>query len=130
MGCAVHRLLFLLPILLLTGCDAGKKAAVAIDLSQLNWQTGVIAALLLWVDKSSLWAPIAKFGQPVVDLLKKIGLLKKSTTPDATPGTLTSAEALQALIELINRTQDGPLRETLLASVPVAASYGVATDGK
>lgn len=121
-----------MPLLLLAGCTAEDATGIKIDLSQINWQTGVIAALLLWVDKSSIWAPIGKFGQPIVDILRQIGLLKKSATPDATPDTLTSAEALAIIVDLINRTQNADLREHLLQAVPTAAgpAPGVAADGK
>jgi hypothetical protein len=36
----------------LSGCTADDKAGVSLDLQSLNWQTGVIGALLLWMDKS------------------------------------------------------------------------------
>lgn len=112
------------------GCTPGDAAGLKIDFSQLNWQTGVIAALLLWVDKSSLWAPIAKMGQPIVNFLQKCGVLKKPTTPDETPNELTSAEALAIIVDLINRTQNPALKDQLLATVPTAAETGVTVDGK
>lgn len=124
------RLLACLPVLLFCGCDASDAAGLKIDLSQLNWQTGVIAALLLWVDKSSLWAPIAKAGQPVVVMLQKLGLLRTPTTPDETPNELTSAEALAIIVDLINRTKNPVLKDQLIAVVPTAATVEGPIDGK
>ena len=127
----MRRLLWLVvPVLLMTGCDAADATGIKVDFNQLNWQTGVIAALLLWVDKSSLWAPIAKMGQPIVNFLQKFGILKTPATPDTTPNELTSAEALAIIVDLINRTKNAALKDQLLATVPTAAEPGVATDGK
>lgn len=125
-----RRLLVLLPVLLFCGCTAEDAAGIKIDLSQLNWQTGVIAALLLWVDKSSVWAPIAKAGQPVVVMLQKLGLLRTPATPDETPNELTSAEALAIIVDLINRTKNPVLKDQLIAVVPTAATVEGPVDGK
>lgn len=113
-----------------SGCDATDGTGLKIDLSQINWQTGIIAALLLWIDKSSLWSPFAKSGQPVVNLLRTIGLIRKTTVPDATPDTLTSAEALQVIVDLINRTQHPGLKQELIAIIPTAADSGGDCNGK
>lgn len=124
------RLLAFLPVLLFCGCTAEDAAGIKIDLSQLNWQTGVIAALLLWVDKSTVWAPIAKAGQPIVVMLQKLGLLRTPTTPDETPNELTSAEALAIIVDLINRTKNPVLKDQLIAVVPTAATVEGPADGK
>ena len=109
----------------LSGCTADDKAGFSLDLQSLNWQTGVIGALLLWMDKSSLWKPIAAALQPFVVFLRQIGVIK-SPVIDDTPDTLTVAELIEILTGLLSRTDDANLKAQLLGLISTAAQVNPA----
>jgi hypothetical protein len=109
----------------LSGCTADDKAGVSLDLQSLNWQTGVIGALLLWMDKSSLWKPIAAALQPIVVFLRQIGIIK-SPVIDETPDTLTVSELIEILTGLLSRTDDPALKAQLLGLISTAAQVDFA----
>lgn len=109
----------------LAGCTADDKAGVSLDLQSLNWQTGVIGALLLWMDKSAFWKPIAAALQPIVVVLRQIGIIK-SPIIDETPDTLTVAELIEILTGLLSRTEDPALKAQLLGLISTAAQVDFA----
>ena len=119
------KLWLLLPVLL-TGCTAQDAAGIKVDLSQLNWQTAAIIALALFSNPYKLVDKLTQIlkGIPGVEsILRTLRILK---TPDTSPGTLTSAEVLEALVSIINRTSaEDPLREDLAKLLPKAASASV-----
>jgi len=127
----MKRLLWVLPVLLLTGCTAEDAAGIKIDLSQLNWQTAAIIALALLVSPGKiveqLTAQLAKL-PGLEKILRLIGLVK---SPDGSPATLTQAEVLEALVAIVNRMPASPLRDEIAKLLTKAATVpeGV-IDGK
>ncbi len=126
-----RRLLVILPVLLCCGCNASDAAGVKIDLSQLNWQTAAIIALALLVSPGKiveqLTGQLAKV-PGLEKILRLIGLVK---SPDGSPATLTQAEVLEALVAIVNRMPQSPLRDEIAKLLTKAASVpeGV-IDGK
>lgn len=127
----VSRLLWILPVLLLTGCTAEDAAGIKIDLSQLNWQTGAIIALALLVSPGKIveqsTAQLAKL-PGLEKILRIVGLVK---SPDGSPESLTQAEVLEALVAIVNRMPQSPLRDEIAKLLTKAATVPEAPiDGK
>jgi len=112
----------------LTGCTAEDKAGFSIDLSNLNWQTVAIIGAALLTPFQSLLKPILTALQPIVSILQKLGILRKSATPDDTPNELTIAEFIAILTDLLSKTSDPALKAQILGLISTAA--GVAPEVK
>lgn len=116
---------------LCVGCTPEDAAGLKIDFSQLNWQTGLIIALALLVSPgkivSTITDQLSKI--PAVErILRLIGLIGSA---DSSPGTLTQAETLEAIVAIVNRLPPSPLREELAALLAKAATTPeVKPDGK
>ena len=101
--------------ILCVGCTPEDAAGLKIDFSQLNWQTGLIIALALLVSPGKIVGTITEQLSriPAVErILRMIGLIGSA---DSSPGTLTQAETLEALIAIVNRMPQSPLRNELAA---------------
>jgi hypothetical protein len=112
----------------LTGCTAEDKAGFSIDLTNLNWQTIALLGAALLTPFQSLLKPFMAALQPIVSLLQKIGILRKPTQPDDTPGELTIAEFIAILTDLLSKTSDPALKAQILGLISTAA--GVAPEVK
>lgn len=107
---------------LCAGCTPEDAAGLKIDFSQLNWQTGLIIALALLVSPGKIVGTITEQLSriPAVErILRLIGLIGSA---DSSPGTLTQAETLEALVAIVNRLPPSPLREELAALLAKAAT--------
>ena len=104
------------------GCTPEDAAGLKIDFSQLNWQTGLIIALALLVSPGKIVGTITEQLSkiPAVErIMRLIGLIGSS---DSSPGTLTQAETLEALVAIVNRLPPSQLREELAALLAKAAT--------
>jgi len=130
--CAMRkRLLVFLPVLLLTGCTAEDAAGVKIDLSQLNWQTAVIIALALLVSPGKIVGQLTGQLAKVPGLEKILRVLGVIRSPDGSPPVLTQAEVLEALVSIVNRMPQSPLRDEIAKLLTKAATAPeVPTDAK
>lgn len=117
--------------ILCVGCTPEDAAGLKIDFSQLNWQTGLIIALALLVNPGNIVSTITDQLSkiPAVErILRLIGLIGSA---DSSPGTLTQAETLEAIVAIVNRLPPSPLREELAALLAKAATTPeVKPDGK
>lgn len=115
-------LLIFVMLLCITGCDF-KDAGLNIDLSNLseNWQSWVIGALAALLTKSKWWPFVKTHGQSVANLLRALGVLKKSSVPDATPDELTPEELIAIAAELLKRTANPVLKDQLLLTIETAS---------
>lgn len=126
-----RRLLVLLPVLLFCGCTAEDAAGIKIDLSQLNWQTAAIIALALLVSPGKIVEKITEQLGKVPGLEKILRLIGLVKSPDGSPATLTPAETLEALVAIVNRMPQSPLRDEIAKLLTKAATPSeVAPDGK
>ena len=125
------RLLAFLPVLLFCGCTAEDAAGIKIDLSQLNWQTAAIIALALLVNPGKIVGTLTEQLGKVPGLEKILRLIGVIKSPDGSPATLTQAEVLEALVAIVNRMPQSPVRDELakLLTTPATPSE-VVTDGK
>ena len=108
--------------ILCVGCTPEDAAGLKIDFSQLNWQTGVIIALALLINPGKIVGTITdQLGKiPALEkILRLVGLIGSG---DSSPGTLTQAETLEALVAIVNRLPPSPLREELAALLAKAAT--------
>lgn len=108
--------------ILCVGCTPEDAAGLKIDFSQLNWQTGLIIALALLVSPGKIVGTITdQLGRiPAVEkILRLVGVIGPS---DRSPGTLTPAETLEALVAIVNRLPASPLRDELAALLAKAAT--------
>ena len=108
--------------ILCVGCTPEDAAGLKIDFSQLNWQTGLIIALALLVSPGKIVGTITEQLSriPAVErILRMIGLIGSA---DSSPGTLTQAETLEALVAIVNRLPPSPLRDELAALLAKAAT--------
>jgi len=125
------RLLWILPVLLLTGCTAEDAAGVKIDLSQLNWQTAAIIALALLVSPGKLVGQLTEQLGKIPGLEKILRVLGVIRSPDGSPAVLTPAETLEALVSIVNRMPASPLRDEIAKLLTKAATTPeVPADGK
>lgn len=125
------RLLAFLPVLLFCGCTAEDAAGIKIDLSQLNWQTAAIIALALLVNPGKIVEKITEQLGKVPGLEKILRLIGVIKSPDGSPATLTQAEVLEALVAIVNRMPQSPLRDEIAKLLTKAATpLEVVTDGK
>ncbi len=125
------RLLVLLPILFCCGCTAEDAAGIKIDLSQLNWQTAAIIALALLVNPGKIVGTLTEQLGKVPGLEKILRLIGVIKSPDGSPATLTQAEVLEALVAIVNRMPQSPLRDEIAKLLTKAATPSeVVTDGK
>lgn len=116
---------YLFPLLLLfcfAGCTAEDAAGVKIDLSQLNWQTAVIIALALLVSPGKLVGQLTEQLGKIPGLEKILRILGVIRSPDGSPGTLTPAETLEALVSIVNRMPASPLRDEIAKLLTKAAT--------
>jgi hypothetical protein len=116
---------YLFPLLLLccfAGCTAEDATGVKIDLSQLNWQTAVIIALALLVSPGKLVGQLAEQLGKIPGLEKILRILGVIRSPDGSPGTLTPAETLEALVSIVNRMPASPLRDEIAKLLTKAAT--------
>ena len=118
----MQRLLWLIPVLLFTGCTAEDAAGIKVDLSQLNWQTAAIIALALLVNPGKLVGQISQQLGKVPGLEKILRLLGVIRSPDGSPATLTPAETLEALVSIVNRMPQSPLRDEIAKLLTKAAT--------
>lgn len=132
MGCSMwRRLLVLLPVLLCCGCTAEDATGIKIDLSQLNWQTAAIIALALLVNPGKIVGTLTEQLGKVPGLEKILRLIGVIKSPDGSPATLTQAEVLEALVAIVNRMPQSPLRDEIAKLLTKAATPSeVVTDGK
>jgi len=128
----MRRLLWLVvPVLLMTGCTAEDAAGVKIDLSQLNWQTAVIIALALLVSPGKIVGQITSQLGKIPGIEKILRLFGVIRSTDGSPDTLTPAETLEALVAIINRMPQSPLRDEIAKLLTKAATAPeVPADGK
>jgi hypothetical protein len=108
--------------ILCVGCTPEDAAGLKIDFSQLNWQTGLIIALALLVNPAKIVGGITDQLSkiPAVErIMRIVGLI---SSRDGSPGTLTQAETLEALVAIVNRLPPSPLREELAALLAKAAT--------
>ncbi len=125
------RLLAFLPVLLFCGCTAEDAAGIKIDLSQLNWQTAAIIALALLVNPGKIVGTLTEQLGKVPGLEKILRLIGVIKSPDGSPATLTQAEVLEALVAIVNRMPQSPLRDEIAKLLTKAATPSeVVTDGK
>lgn len=125
------RLLALLPVLLFCGCTPEDAAGIKIDLSQLNWQTAAIIALALLVSPGKIVEKITEQLGKVPGLEKILRLIGLVKSPDGSPATLTPAETLEALVSIVNRMPQSPLRDEIAKLLTKAATQPEAVnDGK
>ena len=116
---------YLIPLLLMlccTGCTAEDAAGIKVDLSQLNWQTAAIIALALLVNPGKIVGQISQQLGKVPGLEKILRLLGVIRLPDGSPGTLTPAETLEALVSIVNRMPQSPLRDEIAKLLTKAAT--------
>lgn len=126
-----RRLLVLLPVLLFCGCTAEDAAGIKIDLSQLNWQTGAIIALALLVSPGKIVSTITEQLGKVPGLEKILRLFGLVKSPDGSPASLTQAEVLEALVAIVNKMPQSPLRDEIAKLLTKAATPSeVVADGK
>ncbi len=126
-----RRLLVLLPVLLFCGCTAEDAAGIKIDLSQLNWQTAAIIALALLVNPGKIVGTLTEQLGKVPGLEKILRILGLVKSADGSPATLTQAEVLEALVAIVNRMPQSPLRDEIAKLLTKAATVPEAsTDGK
>lgn len=118
----MRRLLWLVPVLLMTGCTAEDAAGVKIDLSQLNWQTAVIIALALLVSPGKLVGQLTEQLGKIPGLEKILRVLGVIRSPDGSPAVLTPAETLEALVSIVNRMPASPLRDEIAKLLTKAAT--------
>jgi len=108
--------------ILCVGCTPEDAAGLKIDFSQLNWQTGLIIALALLVNPANIVGTITDQLSkiPAVErIMRIVGLI---SSRDGSPGTLTQAETLEALVAIVNRLPPSQLREELAALLAKAAT--------
>lgn len=118
----LKRLLWVLPVLLFTGCTAEDAAGVKIDLSQLNWQTAAIIALALLVNPGKIVEQLTAQLAKVPGLEKIMRLIGLVRSPDGSPASLTQAEVLEALVAIVNRMPASPLRDEIAKLLTKAAT--------
>lgn len=124
------KLLLLLPVLL-AGCTAQDAAGIKVDLSQLNWQTAAIIALALLVSPGKIAGSLTDALRKVPGAESLLRMLRLVSTTDASPGTLTPAETLEALVSIVNRLPASPLRDQLaLLLVDAAKPVETVSNGK
>jgi len=125
---------YLFPLLLMgccAGCTAEDAAGVKIDLSQLNWQTAGLIALALIANPYKLVGKLTEQLGKVPGLEKILRLIGVIRSPDGSPGTLTPAETLEALVAIVNRMPQSPLRDEIAKLLTKAATTPeVPADGK
>lgn len=125
------RLLAFLPVLLFCGCTPEDAAGIKIDLSNLNWQTGALIAIALLVNPAKLIGGLTEQLGKVPGLEKILRLIGLVKSPDGSPATLTPAETLEALVAIVNRMPQSPLRDEIAKLLTKAATPSeVAPDGK
>jgi hypothetical protein len=125
------RILAFLPVLLFCGCTAEDAAGIKIDLSQLNWQTAAIIALALLVNPGKIVNTITEQLGKVPGLEKILRIVGLVKLPDGSPATLTQAEVLEALVAIVNRMPQSPLRDEIAKLLTKAATVPEASiDGK
>lgn len=108
--------------ILCVGCTPEDAAGLKIDFSQLNWQTGVIIALALLINPGKIVGTITEQLGKIPALEKILRLVGLIGSGDSSPGTLTQAETLEALVAIVNRLPPSPLREELAALLAKAAT--------
>ena len=124
------KLLLLLPVLL-AGCTAQDAAGIKVDLSQLNWQTAAIIILALLVSPGKIAGSLTDALRKVPGAESLLRMLRLVSTTDASPGTLTPAETLEALVSIVNRLPASPLRDQLaLLLVDAAKPVETVSNGK
>lgn len=126
----LKRLLWVLPVLLFAGCTAEDATGVKIDLSQLNWQTAAIIALALLVNPGKIVEQLTAQLAKVPGLEKIMRLIGLVRSPDGSPATLTQAEVLEALVAIVNRMPQSPLRDEIAKLLTKAATVEAPADGK
>lgn len=96
------RILFLLPLALLTGCDVGKdNVGLQVDLSHLNWQVGALIALAYFANSKG---QIGALATTLKNLLQGLKILPNKTSPEQ-----LTADQVQALIlELMGKLSSAP----------------------
>ncbi|MGL4398987.1 MAG: hypothetical protein ACRCXD_03885 [Luteolibacter sp.] len=108
--------------ILCVGCTPEDAAGLKIDFSQLNWQTGVIIALALLINPGKIVGTITEQLGKIPALEKILRLVGLIGSGDSSPGTLTQAETLEALVAIVNRLPPSPLRDELAALLAKAAT--------
>ena len=121
----MRRILWVVPVLLLTGCTAEDAAGIKIDLSQLNWQTAAIIGLALLVSPGKLVGQLTEQLAKLPGIEKILRLFSLVKAEDGSPETLTPAETLEALVAIVNRMPQNLLRDEIAKLLTQAA-----TDGK
>lgn len=127
MGCAMSKLLFLLPILLLTGCEVTPN--VPPELQSVDWKVWVAIAVALFVSPGKILGTLTDqlkrvpFGEQA---LRMLGLIKST---DTSPGELTAPEAAEAMMSIALKMPPGPLRDQIVAVI-AAAMKSDHTSGK
>lgn len=108
--------------ILCVGCTPEDAAGVKIDLSHLNWQTAALMALLFLLNPSKIVGAITEQVGRLPGIEKILRLIGVIGPTDSSPGTLTQAETLEAIVAIVNRLPPSQLREELAALLAKAAT--------
>ena len=129
--CAMRWILWVVPVLFLTGCDASDAAGLKIDLSQLNWQTAAIIGWALLVSPGKLVGQLTEQLAKLPGIEKILRLFSLVKAEDGSPETLTPAETLEALVAIVNRMPQNLLRDEIAKLLTQAATVPeTVIDGK
>lgn len=118
MGCAMFRLLCLLPILLLTGCEVTPN--VPPELQSIDWKVWAAIAVALFMNPGKILGTLTEqlkripFGEQAMRML---GLIRSA---DTSPGELTPPEAAEAMMSIALKMPPGPIRDQIVAVISVA----------
>jgi len=115
-------MLFLCSMLLLcvSGCDTSDVAALKIDLSQLNWQTGALIALAYLANSKGHFATLANM---LKGLLQSLKILPSNTSPES----LTADKLALLLADLFTQLQGQPdLQAKVLDLMQASSAKAVA----
>jgi len=98
-----------------SGCDTSDTAALKIDLTQFNWQTGALLALAYLANSKGHLATLAN---TLKGLLQSLKILPSNTSPEA----LTADKLALILADLFTQLQGQPDLQAKVLEIMQASS--------